>query len=68
MAPVSAQAYRDVRLQGEDELGSVLLGVSMRLLAFDFRETFVDAYEVGIMSPRCMALYADVLEYQDISS
>ena len=53
MASVSVQAYRDVRLQGEDELGSVLLGVSMRLLAFDFRDTFVDAYEVGIEVSPC---------------
>ena len=44
------QAYKQVRLEGEDELGAVLLGVSHNLLSFDFRETFVNAFEVSFYS------------------
>ena len=36
-----------MRADGEREVGAVLLGVSSELMAFDFRETFVNAFEVG---------------------
>lgn len=41
------QAYKDLRLRGENELGSILLGLSTSLLTFDFHDTFVNAFEVG---------------------
>lgn len=43
---LTLQAYKSARLEGEDEVGGILLGVSSRLLEFDFRETFVNAFEV----------------------
>lgn len=45
----SLQAYAKVREQGEDEVGGVLLGMSSELLSFDYTETFVDAFEVGVL-------------------
>lgn len=41
------QAYGKTRLQGSDEIGEVLLGISSELLTFDFKETFVNAFDVS---------------------
>lgn len=41
------QAYGKTRLQGSDEIGEVLLNISSELLTFDFKETFVNAFDVS---------------------
>jgi len=41
------QAYGKTRLQGSDEIGEVLLSISSELLTFDFKETFVNAFDVS---------------------
>lgn len=40
------QAYGKARSQGTNEIGSVLLSISSDLLTFDFKETFVNAFDV----------------------
>lgn len=40
------QAYAKARSQGTNEIGSVLLSISSELLTFDFKETFVNAFDV----------------------
>lgn len=47
LGEATAQAYGKARLQGTDEIGSVLLSISSDLLAFDFKETFVNAFDVS---------------------
>jgi len=42
-----AEAYRAIRSGGEDELGGIILALSGELLAFDFTESFVNAFEVS---------------------
>lgn len=49
MLPPALQVYKRVRLEGEDNLGAVLLGMCQYLLSFNFRETFVDAFEVSAL-------------------
>ena len=44
---IPLQAYGKARLQGTDEIGSVLMSISSDLLAFDFKETFVNAFDVS---------------------
>lgn len=44
-----------VRSDGEHELGGVLLGVGSQLMDFDFRETFVNAFEVELHQPPYIA-------------
>ena len=41
------QAYGKTRLEGSDEIGEVLLSISSELLTFDFKETFVNAFDVS---------------------
>lgn len=41
------QAYRNARSQGKSEIGEVLLSISSDLLSFNFRETFVNAFDVS---------------------
>ncbi len=36
-----------MRLTGEREVGSVLLALSSRMLEFNYRETFVNAFDVS---------------------
>ncbi|KAL3138857.1 hypothetical protein ABBQ32_005687 [Trebouxia sp. C0010 RCD-2024] len=43
----TAQAYGQARSQGTDEIGSLLLSISSQLLTFDFKETFVNAFDVS---------------------
>eukprot|EP01025_Chloroclados_australasicus_P040513 TRINITY_DN4233_c2_g1_i3.p6 TRINITY_DN4233_c2_g1~~TRINITY_DN4233_c2_g1_i3.p6 ORF type:complete len:172 (-),score=23.28 TRINITY_DN4233_c2_g1_i3:1151-1666(-) len=43
----ASQAYGTMREQGEDEIASVLLGMGQQLLAFDYRDTFVNAFDVA---------------------
>ncbi len=45
----AVQAYAKARLEGTDEIGAVLLSMSSDLLAFDFKETFVNAFDVSCM-------------------
>lgn len=40
------QAYAKARTEGIDEIGEVLLSISSDLLSFNFRETFVNAFDV----------------------
>ncbi|DBA74741.1 hypothetical protein WJX79_004155 [Trebouxia sp. C0005] len=47
LGEATAQAYGKTRLQGSDEIGEVLLGISSELLTFDFKETFVNAFDVA---------------------
>ena len=41
------QAYAKARLQGIHEVGEVLLSISSELMSFNFRETFVNAFDVS---------------------
>ena len=41
------QAYGKARSEGTNEIGSILLSISSDLLAFDFKETFVNAFDVS---------------------
>eukprot|EP01023_Acetabularia_acetabulum_P010657 TRINITY_DN1484_c0_g3_i1.p1 TRINITY_DN1484_c0_g3~~TRINITY_DN1484_c0_g3_i1.p1 ORF type:complete len:168 (+),score=27.70 TRINITY_DN1484_c0_g3_i1:12-515(+) len=43
----AAEAYAKLRDQGEDELNSVLLGMGQELLTFNYRDTFVSAFDVA---------------------
>lgn len=47
LGEATAQAYGKTRLQGSDEIGEVLLSISSELLTFDFKETFVNAFDVA---------------------
>ncbi|DBB02558.1 hypothetical protein WJX82_006517 [Trebouxia sp. C0006] len=47
LGEATAQAYGKTRLQGSDEIGEVLLNISSELLTFDFKETFVNAFDVA---------------------
>lgn len=47
LGEATAQAYGKARLQGSDEIGEVLLSIGSDLLAFNFRETFVNAFDVA---------------------
>lgn len=40
------QAYGKARTEGIDEIGALLLSISSELLVFNFRETFVNAFDV----------------------
>ena len=44
------QAYGKARTEGIDEIGALLLSISSDLLAFNFRETFVNAFDVRLSS------------------
>ena len=44
---VPLQAYTSLRAQGEDDMGSLVLGMSNELLELDFRDTFTNAFEVS---------------------
>ena len=44
------QAYGKARTEGIDEIGALLLSISSDLLAFNFRETFVNAFDVRLLS------------------
>jgi hypothetical protein len=39
-------AYVRCRQQGDDDMSSLVLGLSNELLAFNYRDTFVNAFEV----------------------
>mmetsp|Transcript_6286 Transcript_6286/g.13831 ORF Transcript_6286/g.13831 Transcript_6286/m.13831 type:complete len:203 (-) Transcript_6286:529-1137(-) len=43
----AADAYCSLRVQGENEMGSILLGLSSQLMSFDFFDTFTDPFEVS---------------------
>lgn len=47
LGEATAQAYGKTRLEGSDEIGEVLLSISSELLTFDFKETFVNAFDVA---------------------
>ena len=42
------QAYKRLRMEGEHDMVSILLGVNTQLMQFDFRETFVDSFAVEL--------------------
>jgi hypothetical protein len=42
------QAYARQRTAGQADIGSILLAVASDLQAFNFRETFTDAFEVRL--------------------
>ncbi len=42
----AAKALIRMRLDGEVEMGSIVLGLGSELLSFNFRETFTGAFEV----------------------
>ena len=46
------QAYGKARNEGIHEIGAVLLSVSSDLLTFDFKETFVNAFDVSLLYAR----------------
>lgn len=42
----AVQAYGKARIEGINEIGALLLSISSELLVFNFRETFVNAFDV----------------------
>lgn len=47
LGEATAEAYAKARLQGIHEIGEVLLSISSDLLSFNFKETFVNAFDVS---------------------
>lgn len=47
LAQRTAEAYAELRLEGENELGSLVLSLSDRLQNFEFRDTFTSNFEVA---------------------
>jgi hypothetical protein len=47
LGAAAAEAYLRVRSTGENEAGGVLLQLIPELQAFNYRDTFVNAFEVG---------------------
>jgi hypothetical protein len=41
------QAYAKLRQQGQDDVSDLVLSLATELLAFNYRETFVNAFEVS---------------------
>jgi hypothetical protein len=46
LGKAAGAAYVTCRQQGDDDMSSLVLGLSNELLAFNYRETFVNAFEV----------------------
>lgn len=46
LGEAAGAAYVTCRQRGDDEMSALLLGLSNELLAFNYRETFVNAFEV----------------------
>ena len=47
LGSAAGAAYTACRTSGADDYGAVVLGMAQELLAFDFGETFTDAFEVS---------------------
>lgn len=47
LGKAAGAAYVTCRQQGDDDMSSLVLGLSNELLAFNYRETFVNAFEVA---------------------
>lgn len=47
LGKAAGAAYVACRQQGNDDMSSLVLGLSNELMAFNYRETFVNAFEVG---------------------
>lgn len=47
LGKAAGDAYVRCRQQGDDDMSSLVLGLSNELLAFNYRETFVNAFEVA---------------------
>ncbi|WIA18077.1 hypothetical protein OEZ85_009558 [Tetradesmus obliquus] len=47
LGAAAGAAYVKCRQEGIDDMSSLVLGLSSELLAFNYRETFVNAFEVG---------------------
>jgi len=47
LGDAAGKAYKSQRLAGCNEAGDVLLGLSSDLLAFNYRDTFVNGFEVA---------------------
>lgn len=46
LGQAAGAAYVTCRQRGDDDMSSLVLGLSNELLAFNYRETFVNAFEV----------------------
>lgn len=46
LGEAAGAAYITCRLQGDDDMSSLVLGMANELLAFNYRETFVNGFEV----------------------
>eukprot|EP00798_Chlamydomonas_sp_ICE-L_P023555 gene23555-9079_t len=47
LGQATCEAYTNLRKQGEDEMGSILIGMSTSLMTFDFHDTFTSAFDVA---------------------
>eukprot|EP00879_Flechtneria_rotunda_P005190 GHRR01005472.1.p3 GENE.GHRR01005472.1~~GHRR01005472.1.p3 ORF type:complete len:128 (+),score=21.89 GHRR01005472.1:1543-1926(+) len=47
LGQAAANAYRKCRKEGQEDMGSLVLGLASELLTFNYRETFTDAFEVS---------------------
>lgn len=47
LGKAAGDAYVKCRQQGDADMSSLVLGLSNELLAFNYRETFTDAFEVA---------------------
>lgn len=53
LGKAAGAAYVACRQEGDDDMSSLVLGLSNELLAFNYRETFVNAFEVGGQAAAC---------------
>lgn len=47
LGAAAADSYIDIRRNGDDDVSSIVLSLSSRLLAFNYRDTFVNAFDVA---------------------
>ncbi len=52
----ACQAYVSARRQGSADAGDVLLDMSQALLQFDYRDTFVNAFDVRRLAKHTLTL------------
>ncbi|MEW5319694.1 MAG: hypothetical protein WDW38_010832 [Sanguina aurantia] len=59
LAQAVSDAYRVIRIRGEDDMGGVLLSIGNELMTFQsFRPTFTDPFEVANKSIELLMLKA----------
>jgi hypothetical protein len=47
LGEAAGEAYREVRSEGAEDMSDLVLSMSSKLMAFDFHDTFVNAFDVS---------------------